>query len=125
MKSTVLALGGTCLLLSSPAFGQSLSDRIDYVMQQRSQAQPQGTTMAHMLSVLLYTDITVQFQETPAREAFTYLQTLLGVHIVGRYSDDKIGYGIDPEAPITMEVVDRPALTVLELVLDQCQEFDP
>jgi hypothetical protein len=125
MKSTAFALVGACLLIGSPALGQSLSDRIDYVMQQRSQAQPRGSTRAHLLSVLLYTDITVQFQETPAREAFNYLQTLLGIHIVGRYSDDRIGFGIDPETPITLEVVDRPALTVLELVLDQCQEFDP
>ncbi|MHC4141789.1 MAG: hypothetical protein ACYSUF_07905, partial [Planctomycetota bacterium] len=125
MKSTAFALLGGCLLMGSPALGQSLSDRIDYVMQQRTQAQPTGTTKAHMLSVLMYTDITVQFQETPAREAFNYLQTLLGIHIVGRYSDDKIGFGIDPETPITLEVVDRPALTVIELMLDQCQEFDP
>jgi hypothetical protein len=125
MKSTAFALVGACMLIGSPAFGQSLSDRIDYVMQQRSQAQPRGSTKAHLLSVLLYTDITVQFQETPAREGINYLQTLLGIHIVGRFSDDKIGYGIDPETPITLDVVDRPALTVLELVLDQCQEFDP
>jgi hypothetical protein len=125
MKSTAIALVGTCLLLGSPAFGQSLSDRIEYVMQQRAQVQPSGTSKAHMLSVLMYTDITVQFQETPAREAFNYLQTLLGIHIVGRYSDDRIGHGIDPETPITLDVADRPALTVLELILDQCQEFDP
>jgi hypothetical protein len=125
MKSTAVVLMGTCLLLASPALGQGLSDRIDYVMQQRSQAQPRGSSKAHMLSVLMYTDITVQFQETPAREAFTYLQTVLGIHIVGRYSDDKIGYGIDPETPITLDVVDRPALTVVELALDQCQEFEP
>jgi uncharacterized membrane protein YgcG len=125
MKVTAFALLGGCLLLGSPAFGQSLSDRIDYVMQQRSQVQTQGATKSHLLSVLMYTDVTVQFQETPAREAFNYLQTLLGIHIVGRYSDDKIGYGIDPETPITLDVVDRPALTVIELMLDQCEEFDP
>ncbi|MHC4383859.1 MAG: hypothetical protein ACYS0J_13635, partial [Planctomycetota bacterium] len=125
MKSTAFALIGTCLLLGSPALGQSLSDRIEYVMQQRSQAQARGTSKAHLLSVLMYTDITVSFQETPAREAFNYLQTLLGIHIVGRFSDDRIGFGIDPETPITLDVVDRPALTVLELVLDQCQEFEP
>ncbi|MHC4219861.1 MAG: hypothetical protein ACYSU7_15575, partial [Planctomycetota bacterium] len=60
MKSTAFALLGGCLLMGSPALGQSLSDRIDYVMQQRTQAQPTGTTKAHMLSVLMYTDITVQ-----------------------------------------------------------------
>ncbi len=124
MKSTVLAFAGACLLLCSPAFGQSLSERIDHVMQQRARAQSRSSNKAHMLSVLLYTDITVQFQETPAREAINYLQTVLGINIIGRYSDDKVGFGIDPETPITLDVIDRPALTVLELVLDQCQVFD-
>ncbi|MHC4415880.1 MAG: hypothetical protein ACYS0G_11410 [Planctomycetota bacterium] len=124
MKSTALALVGFCALIGPSAFGQSLSERIDYVMQRRAQAQSENTSKAHMLSVLFYTDITVQFQETPAREAFNYLQTVLGINIIGRYNDDKIGFGIDPETPITLNVVDKPALTVLELVLDQCQEFE-
>ncbi|MCH6551395.1 MAG: hypothetical protein IH804_05195, partial [Planctomycetes bacterium] len=119
-----LSLVGCCLFASSPAYGQSLSERINYVMQRRAQAQARNTSKAHMLSVLLYTDITVQFDETEARDAINYLQTVLGINIIGRYSDDKIGFGIDPETPITLDVIDKPALTVLELVLDQCAEFD-
>ncbi len=125
MKSKTLALVGLGVLLGSPALGQSLSERINYVMQQRSQAQSRNTSKGYMLSVLLYTDLTVQFAETPAREAFNYLQTILGINIIGRYSDDRIGFGIDPETPITLDVVDKPALLVLELVLDQCQDLDP
>ncbi len=125
MKATAFALTGTCLLMASPALGQSLSDRINYVMQQRAEAQTRSLSMGQMLSVLMYTDITVEFQETSAREAFNYLQTVLGVPIIGRYSDDKAGHGIDPDTPITLDVVDKPALTVVELVLDQCEEFEP
>ncbi len=125
MRSTALALVGAGVLMGSPALGQSLSDRIDHVMQRRARAQSESTSKAHMLSVLLYTDITVTFQETPAREALNYLQTVLGINIIGRYNDDRIGHGIDPETPITLDVVDKPALTVLELVLDQCQDFEP
>ena len=124
MKSSVIVLAGTCLLLASPALGQSLSERINYVMQQRAEAQTRSMTMGQMLSVLTYTDITVSFPETPARETFNYLQTVLGIPIIGRYSDDKAGHGIDPDTPITLDVVDKPALTVLELVLDQCEEFE-
>ncbi len=124
MKRLALSLVGCCLFASSPAYGQSLSERINYVMQRRAQAQARNTSKAHMLSVLLYTDITVQFDETQARDAINYLQTVLGINIIGRYSDDKIGFGIDPETPITLDVIDKPALTVLELVLDQCAEFD-
>ena len=125
MKPMAIVLAGTCLMLAAPAFGQSLSDRINYVMQQRAEAQTRSMTMGQMLSVLTYTDITVSFPETPARETFNYLQTVLGIPIIGRYSDDKAGHGIDPDTPITLDVVDKPALTVLELVLDQCEEFEP
>ncbi len=125
MKATATVLVGTCLLLAPTALGQSLSDRINYVMQQRAEAQTRSMTMGQMLSVLMYTDITVNFPETPAREAFNYLQTVLGIPIIGRFSDDKAGHGIDPDAPITLDVVDQPALNVLQLVLQQCEEFEP
>ncbi len=124
MKNIALVAVGCCAMAGSTAFGQSLSDRIEHVMQKRAQAQRRDSSKAHMLSVLLYTDITVQLQETPARDAISYLQTVLGINIIGRYSDDKVGFGIDPETTITLDVVDKPALTVLELMLDQCATFD-
>ncbi len=124
MNRVTLALAGCGLLISAPAFGQSLSERVDYVMQQRARAESRNTSKAHMLSVLLYTDVTVQFPETPARDAINYLQTILGINIVGRYNDDRTAEGIDPETPITLNAVDQPALTVLEMILDQCQALD-
>ena len=124
MKNIALVVAGCCAMVGSTAFGQSLSDRIEHVMQKRAQAQRRDSSRANILGVLLYTDITVQLQETPARDAINYLETVLGINIIGRYSDDKVGFGIDPDTPITLDVVDKPALTVLELVLDQCATFD-
>ncbi len=124
MNRVTLALAGCGLLICTPAFGQNLSERIDYVMQQRARAESRNTTKAHMLSVLLYTDVTVEFPEMPARDVFNYLQTILGINIVGRYNDDRTAEGIDPETPITLNVVDQPALTVLEMILDQCEALD-
>jgi len=74
---------------------------------------------------LTETDISVEFRETPAREVFKHLKIVLGVPIIGRYSDDKVGHGIDPETPITLAVTDAPAILVLELILDQCEDIDP
>ncbi len=71
------------------------------------------------------TDISVEYRRTPAREVFKHLKTVLGLRIIGRYSDDKVGHGIDPETPITLDVTDTPAIIVLELVLDQCEDLDP
>ncbi len=124
MRSTTVVVAVAVGLAGSMACGQSLSERINHMQNQGGRAQ--GTTISkpHMLSVLLYTDLTVQFNETQAREAINYLKTVLGVNIIGRWSDDKVGHGMDPETPITLDVVEKPALTVLELVLDQCQDTD-
>jgi hypothetical protein len=119
------ALFGGTVVFAPCTLAQSLTERAGLVMQQRTAAESQMATKSQLLSVLLYTDVTVQFKETHARDAFSYLKTILGVPIVGRYSDDRTGEGIDPEAPITLDIADRPALTVLEMMLDQCADPDP
>jgi uncharacterized membrane protein YgcG len=125
MKRPTVAVVGVCLLCTYPAFGQRMSERVEHVPGRQAPRQTTVTSRVGMLRILTGTAITVQFNETPAREAFRHLQTLLGLHIVGRFSDDRIGHGIDPDTPITVVAVGRPGLSVLELVLDQCQELDP
>src|SRR5436190_15832715 len=112
----------TLILSTNGASGQNLSDRIDHVMQQKVKAQAHNATKSELLGTLLYTDITVQFNEQPARDVVKYLQTVLGINIVARFADDKNanGTGIDPEQKITLDVTNKPALSVLEMVLDQC-----
>ena len=125
MKRPAVALVGVCLLLASPALGQRMSERIDHARRRQAPQQSTVKSKADMHRILTRTAITVQFNETPAREAFKHLQTLLGLHIVGRFSDDRIGHGIDPDTPITVVATGRSGLDVLELVLEQCQELDP
>jgi len=121
-RTFILSLGSLCIggsLLAVPNAGaQGLSERIDHVMRSRDAAPSKG----RLLGVLLYTDLSLTFTETPAREVIEYLQTVLGVPIIGRYSDDRTGLGIDPEAEISLEVVSTPALTVLEMVLAQASD---
>jgi hypothetical protein len=69
--------------------------------------------------------ISVDFEAIPAREVFVHLQQVLGVTIVGRWSDDRAGHGIDPGTPITLRAVERPAMEVIERVLDQCADEQP
>ncbi|MHC4769876.1 MAG: hypothetical protein ACYTEI_14370 [Planctomycetota bacterium] len=125
MKRPTVAVVGVCLLFTCPAFGQRMSERVEHALARQAREEATVTTRAEMLRILSGTTITVQFNETPAREAFKHLQTLLGLHIVGRFSDDRIGHGIDPGTPITVVAVGRSGWDVLELVLDQCQELDP
>jgi uncharacterized membrane protein YgcG len=125
MKRPALALVVSFLLLVTHAPGHGGPQRIDRAIPQRKPLKVGDSSRARMLGALTGTRITVRLRETPARAAFASLQAMLGISIVGRYSSDRIGHGIDPDTPITLDVIDQPALTALRLVLDQCQELDP
>jgi uncharacterized membrane protein YgcG len=121
MKRFALIMLGAGLLVSTTALGQNLDERIRYVMNKRAQQEAQNTSKSHMLSVLLYSDVTVEFEDTTARDAINYLQTVLNINIIGRYNDDRNAYsGIDPDTEININIQQKPALTALEMVLDAC-----
>jgi hypothetical protein len=77
----------------------------------------------HMLGVLVYQRISVEFDETPLRDVIAHLRNALGINLLARYDDrDRLSTGLDGETPITLHVTDRPALEVLEMVLEQCDD---
>ena len=126
MKRFMLIVAGCALLVTAPAFSQGLSSRISQTLQNRAKAQAKSSDKSRMLSVLLYDDRSVQYNDTPARDAINHLQTILGINIIGRYLDDSgADGGLDPDALINLDVVDQPALTILEMVLDQCGDNEP
>ena len=94
-------------MATSAASGQSLSDRIDHVMQQRTTAQKNNSSRAALLGAVFTPMSACSSTDTPARDAIKYIETVLGVRHRGRYSDDKAGEGIDPETPITLNATDR------------------
>ncbi|MEE2972326.1 MAG: hypothetical protein VX672_04305 [Planctomycetota bacterium] len=122
---TTLLGGGLVLSLLTSASAQNLSDRIAEVARQRQARASKDSSQSALLGALLYKDISVDFDETPARDAFDYIKSLLGQDIVVRYNDGRSGLGIDPETPITLKVQAQPALTIIERMLEQCGEFDP
>ena len=67
------------------------------------------------------TTISVNYREMPTRQVFEDFAARTGLPVVGRYLDDRVGYGIDPELPITLEVEDKPARDVLEILLSVCE----
>ncbi len=95
------------------------------VLSAAAPAPSRSLSRATLHRTLTGTDISVEYRQTPAREVFKHLKTVLGLPIIGRYSDDKVGHGIDPDTPITLDVTDTPAILVIELVLDQCEDIDP
>jgi len=80
---------------------------------------------ARLLGALTGTKLTVRFDEAPAREAIGSLSKALAIPIIGRFSDDRIGHGIDPEAPITFTLEEASGLFVLEMILEQATEYEP
>ena len=112
--------------MTFPTFGQTLTERIGAVKKQRAVEQQTAqitkelSPKAKLLQALVYNTLTVNFDQTPAREVFDYFRTSLGINLIARYNDDTIGHGIDPKTPITLFAEDMYAVEVLELVLEQC-----
>lgn len=128
MKCSTLYVAMLGLALASPLQGQTLQERINHVQKQRAQQRSgsDANSLPRMLGVLLYTDISVSFKDAGARDVFEYLATRLNLNIIGRYIDDANaqGLGIDPEFPITLELENVPALTVLEMALEQVSGYE-
>lgn len=128
IKRNVLSTLVACTVVSSIACAQNFSDRANQVLQDRqagSASNDPSMEIGRILGVLLYTDVTVQFDENEAREAFRHMSQILGVPIVARYNDDRTGEGIDPRAPITLDAQNMPALTVINMMLAQVEDFEP
>ncbi|MGA0172068.1 MAG: hypothetical protein ACO3NL_00305 [Phycisphaerales bacterium] len=120
---TILAATLVSLAAAAPCLGQSLSTRLAGVAEQRQQSAAQ--TKAGLLGALIYGKVSADFVETPAKDAFEYLKTVLGVPMVVRYDSDRNATsGIDPDAPITLEVTQMQALEVLQLMLQQVEDLE-
>ncbi|MHC5114345.1 MAG: hypothetical protein ACYTGP_07950 [Planctomycetota bacterium] len=127
-RLVLLGLSVPLLVLSMPASGQTLEERIAKVRKQHAEAKAvrkELPSQIKLLQKLIYTKIYVDFEKVPARDVFDYLRTVLDVNLVVRYSDDAVGFGIDPITPITLKVDRMRAVDVLDLVLEQCSAHDP
>ena len=107
----------TCILISPPTTHSTSNAEQKVVVKDNSK-------LTH-LRTLLHTNISVDFDETPIRDAFAYIKHILKVDIVVRYNDDRTKRGIDPDTPITLRSTDKPVLNIIESILEQCDELDP
>ena len=98
------------------------SPRRPYAPAYSTQGSAAEAMQARLLGYLIYRNVNVYFVDTPIKEAMAEFSRQIGVTIVGRYSDDKAGYGIDPETTITASMQDMNALVVLEEILAQCSD---
>ena len=106
-------------LLSSPTWGQGLSGRIQKVRDRLERDLYAGS--AEHLGRLLYTDCEVRMEEAPIADAVAWLAGATGVPL--RILDDNKGQsGIDLSVEITLDVRGMPALTVLEIMMEQYED---
>ncbi|MFO0829295.1 MAG: hypothetical protein U0572_14250 [Phycisphaerales bacterium] len=118
-------VGLSLVAVTSTASAQNLSVRMAEVARQRQTQASQDPSKATLLGALLYTDISCDFKSTKAKDAIDYIATSLGVPVVARYNTDRSGAGIDPDTDINLKVESKPALSVLEMVLEQCSTDEP
>jgi hypothetical protein len=69
--TVVLALVVTLGTVAAPAAGQTLAERVAAIQEKR--AEKQKASKIKMLQALLYEQLTVTFDRTPARDVFDYL----------------------------------------------------
>jgi len=93
---------------------------------QASQSVPPTATNGELLSdeasilwALLNSEISVDFDETPAKDAIAFIQQAVGFQMIARWQSDKLPSGMDPNLPITMKFPRINALTALEGILEE------
>ena len=105
--------------MSSSTSGQDLSGRIQQVRDRLERDRYAGS--AEHLGRLLYTDCEVRMEEAPMEDAVAWLAAATGAPL--RILDDNKGQpGIDPSVEITLDVRGMPALTVLEIMMEQYED---
>ncbi|NDG63493.1 MAG: hypothetical protein EBY29_08520 [Planctomycetes bacterium] len=70
-----------------------------------------------ILFALLHTEVSIDFDETPAKDALNYIQQIVGVQMVARWLTEKNSIGMDPKELITVKLQRVCALDALETVL--------
>jgi hypothetical protein len=129
IRMLVSTVASAAILLGSAALGQD-SPGPDGPADESPQPKPHAVrspedgdaVIARLYGALLYTQVSVGFDQTPARKAINELRAALGVPLIGRYRDDQLGYGLDPASPITLHMTKVPALDVLKEILAQCEQ---
>lgn len=72
-----------------------------------------------ILFALVATDLSVDFNETPAKDAIKFIGDSLGIQMVVRWQSERNPTGMDPEAPVTMKFGRINSLDALEQMLEQ------
>ena len=109
---TLILLVGGCLVTVPHAAAQGSQSF-------KTGSNTQGTE-ARILGRLVYTDVTVEFNQTELKQVMDFIETLLGVPTIIYWQSEKSVIGLDPEMLISLEAENTPALNLLQRILEQC-----
>jgi len=121
---TAVLLGAfTGLFLPCTLHAQSLSQRISQVSQNEQRttrrADPRAVTLRKLSQ-----PISLEVTDQPLRDVITFIEKVQGVEILAHYATDTAD-GLDPEQPITINFHDRPALSLIKMLLSMTEtEYD-
>jgi len=110
-------------LLTSPAFAQSLADRIaDHnerkSKQQRAESEVQAEQIRRLSNRMATPISSVDMEELGAKAALTWWSNVTQVPIVISWTSMQ-NEGIEPDAPVNLKLQNVPAATVLGIMLQQ------
>ena len=75
---------------------------------------------AKLFGQLLGTKMSLTCQDMPIRDALAMFRKASGIRVIGRFSDDPVGFGIEAGQRVSIAADDAIALDVLEEILKQC-----
>ena len=121
MKKFLLPAALIVTFIAAPVTGQSLEERLRSAALGKSRNP--GITKPMLLGALVNQNISVNFGAgTMVEDAVSVISDKIGVPIKGRYENDNV-FGLPADTEIEgFEVADQPAVSVLELVLDQASD---
>ena len=118
MKKLLLPAALIMSFMAAPVMGQSLEERLRTA--KLGQSRNPGITKPMLLGALVNQDISVNFGPgTEISDAVEVISDKIGVPIKGRYESDNV-FGLPADTQIEgFELTDQPAVSVLELALNQ------
>jgi hypothetical protein len=107
------------IVVASAAEGQSLSDRISQVQQQRNVVAPRVDPRVDTMR-RLSRRVTFELNDQRLEDVMTFLATVHNLDMLVHYADDD-GEGLDPNQPITISANGQPLLAIVEHIMDRAQ----
>lgn len=115
----VIAIGGT---MPAPVHaGPTLTDAWNQIQARKGAASGHIGVSARILQRLMYTDLELGFSDITVRRALSQVSDLANVKLKPLYMSASVAEGIDPEQLITLPESRRPALDIIESIIEQIE----